>query len=347
MAKNRLFLRLISLGLILSFFMCALSSCERRTNRIFYEYFDTVTVIYDYSGGSQRDFDKNCELIEELVSECHELYDIYNEYEGIINIATINKNAGGGPLKVDEKIIGLLEFSLEMYSLTEGKVNVAMGSVLSLWHELRTEGVRIPTEEELRLCAEHTDPADIVIDRENSTVALLDPEMSLDVGAVAKGYVAELCAEMLRERGVSGYALDFGGNLRLIGSKADGGAWTVGIKNPDLYADEKYVRRAELHDGSLVTSGVYERFYTVDGVDYHHIIDTDTLMPGRRYLSVSVATRSSALADALSTALFNMELDAARELVVELGGAEATFVLPSGEVVVCGSFDNIREIVEN
>lgn len=334
--------RLSAIALIISFLLCALSSCERRSNRIFYEYFDTVTVIYDYSDGKQRDFDKNLELIEELVSECHKLFDIYNEYEGIINIRTINKNAGGEPIKVDEKIIGLLEFSLEMYSLTDGKVNIAMGSVLSLWHTLRTEGKRIPTEEELSQRAEHIDPKKIDIDRENSTVRLLDPQMSLDVGAVAKGYTAELVFEMLSARGVSGYALDFGGNLRLIGTKAGGGAWTVGIKNPDLYSDEKYVRRFELYDGSLVTSGVYERFYTVDGVNYHHIIDVETFMPANRYLSVSVAAESSAVSDALSTALFNMELDEAKALLMQLEGVEATFVLPDGEVVVYGGFGNIR-----
>ena len=339
MTKGRVPSRLLSIVLLLSFFVCALSSCERRTNRIFYEYFDTVTVVYDYSDGKQRDFDKNCELIEEMVSECHKLFDIYNEYEGIINIATINKNAGGEPLKVDEKIIDLIDFSLEMYALTDGSINVAMGSVLSLWHTLRAEGKRIPTEEELRARAEHIDPKNIVIDRENSTVRLLDPEMSLDVGAVAKGYTAELVAKMLTDRGVSGYALDFGGNLRLLGKKADGGSWTVGIKNPDRSAEEKYVRSVEIYDTSLVTSGVYERFYTVDGVSYHHIIDSETLMPGNRYLSVSVMTPSSALADALSTALFNMDIDDARALISTLGNVEATFILPNGEIVVARGSD--------
>jgi thiamine biosynthesis lipoprotein len=195
--------------------------------------------------------------------------------------------------------------------------------------------VCIPDADALRAAAEHTSIDSLVIDREESTVELTDPEASLDVGAVAKGYAAEMIALMLAERGISGYALDFGGNLRVVGEKPDGSGWTSGIKNPDPFAENPYVRTLVISDSALVTSGVYERFFTVDGVNYHHIIDPETLMPGSRYLSVSVHAPSSATADALSTALFNMDFEECEGLVSTLDGVEATFVFFDGTVKIC------------
>ncbi|MBQ8688872.1 MAG: FAD:protein FMN transferase [Clostridia bacterium] len=315
----------------------ALASCEQQIvakNRIFYEYFDTVSVVYDYTGGTQADFDATCALVEAELAECHRLYDIYEEYDGVTNLKTLNDRAGMGAVKVDERIIDLLTFSVEMYELTDGNVNVAMGSVLSIWHRERELGEKIPTPEELSAAAEHTDITKMVIDREAMTVELCDPEMSLDVGAVAKGYTAERIALMLKERGISGYVLDFGGNLRAVGEKPSGDGWVSGIRNPDPLAPDAYVRTVMVRDAALVTSGTYERFYTVGEVSYHHIISKDTLMPADKYVSVTIMSPSSALADALSTAVFNMTPDEARSLADSLGNIEITLVTADGEVTV-------------
>lgn len=337
--------RLISLLLlctVLTFSAVTLSSCNEPTrikvkNRMFYEYFDTISLVYDYTGGSQEEFDAVCKLVEDELSICHKLFDIYNSYDGLNNIKTVNDNAGGDPISVDTRIIDLLEFSVEMYGLTDGNVNVAMGSVLSLWHKLREEGKRIPTEAELAMAGAHISIDSLEIDRSAGTVRITDPSVSLDVGAVAKGFTAERIAAMLADRGVSGYALDFGGNLRVIGTKPDGSGWTSGIRNPDLTSENATVRTVTISDSSLVTSGVYERFYTVGGIRYHHIINSITLMPENNYLSVTVHTRSSAVADALSTALFNMSIDGAQSVIDRMGCAEVTFVMNDGTVRVISS----------
>ena len=331
-AISALLLAAVMLALPLSLISCDSSEVH---NRVFYEYFDTVTVVYDYTGGSLEDFDAVAEDIEDALREYHRLYDIYNEYDGFANLATVNRLAGDGPVKVDSKIIDMLLYAKEAYRLTGGAVNVAMGSVLSLWHEAREGGVSLPDSESLRLAAEHVSIDSLVINVTESTVEITDPEASLDVGAIAKGYATEKIAELLIARGISGYALDVGGNLRVVGTKPDGSGWTSGIKNPDLAASDPYVRVLTVSDSALVTSGVYERFFTVDGVKYHHIIDPETLMPGTRYLSVSVHAPSSALADALSTALFNMDYGEAEKLVSTLDGVEATFVFSDGTVTIC------------
>lgn len=327
-----------ALCIFMLFLVLPLFSCEdieedgggRDKNRVFYEYFDTVSVIYDYSGSSEEDFSNLCDEIEARLSKYHRLFDIYNEYDGINNLATLNKNAGGEALTVEPEIIELLLFSLDMHEKTGGAVNVAMGSVLSLWHGLREEGKRIPTDEELSLAGEHISIENIEIDTERSTVRISDPEASLDVGAVAKGYAAEKIAEFLKSRGLSGYAISLGGNLRAVGTKPDGSGWSSGITNPS----GGYVRTLEISDSSLVTSGNYERYYTVEGVRYHHIIDPETLMPKNDYVSLSVHTENSAVADALSTALFNMRTDKIKDVLKKFSDTEITILTSDGEIII-------------
>ncbi len=316
--------------------ICAFVSCSdsriKPKNRIFYDCFDTVGVFYDYSGMSEDKFNKLADRVENLLREYHELYDIYNEYDGKTNLATVNKKAGQGPVKVDRKIINMLLFSKEMHELTNGKVNVAMGSVLKIWHEYREEGTNIPEKELLENANKSTDINNLVIDEEEGTVSIIDPQASLDVGAIAKGYAVEMTAAMLEAEGYTGLVLDIGGNLRVIGEKPNGEGWTAGVKNPVPSSSVSYVHTFNLKNEALVTSGSYERFYTVNGVRYHHIIDADSLMPENYYLSVSVKSASSALSDALSTALFNMEYEKAREFVENFKAITVVFVMPDGEV---------------
>jgi thiamine biosynthesis lipoprotein len=290
----------------------------------------------DYSGLSDEEFDALADKVEATLEEFHKLYDIYNEYEGITNLASINKNAGNGQLKVDEKIIDMLLYSKEMHELTGGKVNVAMGAVLKIWHDYRTVGKEVPSMDILTSAAEHTDIDSLIIDKENLTVELLDPQMSLDVGAIAKGYATEMTAKMLESEGYTSLVLDIGGNLRAIGEKPNKKGWTAGVTNPQSPYSQTYVYTLEMKNSALVTSGGYQRFYTVDGVSYHHIINDETLMPENYYLSVSIKSPSSAMSDALSTAVFNMKYDDAVEFIRGLDGVFAVFVLPSGEVKTAG-----------
>ena len=299
----------------------------------YYNYFNTVSYLSDYSGGSSTEFSENASLVGEQLKYYHELFDIYNEYEGINNIATVNRNAGRGPVSVSEELIDFLEYSVGMYELTDGYVNIAMGAVLSIWHEKREEGTALPTPSELSEAAMHCDIEKVIIDRASLTVELLDEDMSLDVGAIAKGYATEKIARLLSERGVSATVLDIGGNIRAVGTKNDGSGWSTGVRNPDASSDEAYVYRFELSDGSAVTSGDYERYYVVDGVRYHHIINKDTLMPADLFSSVTVITADSGLADTLSTALFCMDYDSGVALLDTLDGVEAVWVTRGGDVL--------------
>lgn len=308
--------------------------------------FDTVTRIVGYSK-SKGEFTEYAQIIYDNLKEYHQLYDIYNDYEGINNIKTINDNAGIKPVKVDKRIIDLIKFSKDMYEKTNGKTNIAFGAVLRIWHEYRTIGIEdpanaaLPPEEELRIASEHTNIEDIIIDEEQSTVFLRDPFMSLDVGAVAKGYATEQVSKIAKESGMNSALLSVGGNVRAINKNVTSNEpWNVGIQNPDTEAEESVIKIVKLDDSSLVTSGDYERFYIVDGEKYNHIINPDTLYPAKYFTAISIICKDSGLADALSTAVFCMPFEEGLEFINSLPEAEAMWIFSDKTIKYSDNFES-------
>ena len=335
---KRILCILLALCLCLSLAACGEDAVEKteKFDAYSYDYFDTVTIISGYES-SREEFDRVTGEALSLLGEYHRLYNVYMRYDGLNNLCTINDLVDGvhTTVTVDQKIIDLLLYAKEMYHKTGGMTNVAMGSVLKLWHDHRTVGAddpasaTLPSADALAEAAKHTDINNRVIDEANRTVTLTDPQMRLDVGAVAKGYAVEQVAKWLEEQGKTGYVLNVGGNVRTIGGKPDGSGWTVGIENPqDTSAD--YVALLELRGQSLVTSGSYQRYYYVGGKRYHHIIHPDTQMPAEGFLSVSVVCNDSGLGDALSTALFCMSVEEGKALVESLPDVEAQWIAEDG-----------------
>lgn len=298
--------KLLSLILIFTLSVCACAPAEperKQYTASFLTLFDTVTTIVGRAE-SEEAFQEKAQRIHDELLYYHQLFDIYNSYEGMNNLKTVNDQAGIAPVVVDRAVIDLLADSKEYYSLTNGRVNIAMGSVLSLWHDARSDGeddplnAYLPEEAKLLEASDHTSIDDIVIDFQASTVYLADPQMRLDVGAVAKGWSAQRVAESLE----SGLLISVGGNVCATGPKdADGTPWVIGIDNPD---GEGYLHTVYVSQGSVVTSGDYQRWYIVGDTLYHHIIDPDSLYPARYWKSVTIVCEDSGLADALSTALF-------------------------------------------
>ena len=335
----------ISLILVIFIFLQSISlvSCNEKLNKYSaysFDYFDTVTTVTGYEK-SKEEFDSvSSEILSEL-EKYHRNFNIYTRYEGLNNLCTINELSDGRhrTVEVDRSIINMLLFAKDMYYKTNGKVNVASGSVLSIWHDFRKEGKAIPPIDKLKEAAEHMNIEDMLIDAENCTVTLLDPKMKLDVGAIAKGYAVEMVAKKLEEEGKDGYVINVGGNVRTIGKRGDGKNWLVGIENPENNENDPYYAYLELSGDSLVTSGSYQRYYTVDGKRYHHIIDLETLYPGDDYLSVSIICQSSALGDALSTALFCMTLEEGLEMIESIPDAEVMWVTLEGEKITSSGFE--------
>lgn len=338
MKLKRFILILTALCLLLS--CTALSSCvtplEEKFSEYCFDYFDTVTTVTGYAEDREA-FDAVAKQVLAELGEYHRLFTIYHRFENMENLCTVNELVDGQhrTVTVDRRIIDLLLYAKEMYTLTGGRMNVAMGSVLSIWHDYRSDGMddpasaELPPMDKLLAAAEHTDLQKLVIDEAASTVTITDPQMTLDVGAIAKGYAVEMVARSMESRGITGYVLNVGGNVRAVGVKPDGEGWTVGLENP---ADEgeDYLAYLSLTNQSLVTSGSYQRYYLVDGKRYHHIIHPDTLMPAEGFESVSVITPHSGSGDALSTALFCMTAEEGMALVESLPNVEAHWVLSDG-----------------
>ena len=305
----------------------------------FFDVFDTVTTVIAYAE-SQEAFDAQMDALHADLLEYHKLFDIYNEYEGMVNLATVNRTAAQGPVKVDERIFAMLQEGKEQYTVTQGQTNIAMGSVLLLWHDARdaaVDGVGTPpAPADLEAASAFTAMDDLILDEEAGTVYFADPNLRLDVGSVGKGYACEMAARNAEARGLTSALISVGGNLRAIGEKPNGSPWTGGVENPwdpSVLGDTNATLAAvKLTDNmAMVTSGDYQRFFSdSEGTRYHHLIDPDTLQPARHMNSVTVITGDSGLADCLSTGLFCMDPAEGLALVESMEGVEAFWCLPDG-----------------
>lgn len=313
---------------------------QKKYNASFLTVFDTVTQITGYAE-SEEAFTELAQEAHDLLLSYHQLFDIYNEYEGINNLKTVNDHAGIAPVKVDSRILELLQDCRSYYEATGGRVNVAMGSVLYLWHVARNDGLddpvnaALPDRAALKEAAKHCSFDNMVLDEENSTVYLADPDMRLDVGAIAKGWSVQRVCRQLPE----GLLLSVGGNVCATGPRdAKGTPWVIGVQDPD--GGSEYLHTLYLSKGSMVTSGDYQRAYMVDGKLYHHIIDPDTLYPSEYWRSVTVSCTDSGLADALSTALFLLPQKEGQALL-DTFRAEAMWVSADGSISYSPGFEEL------
>lgn len=302
----------------------------------FLEIFDTVTVVKG-AADSKEAFSQTAYAIRDELQVYHQLFDIYHDYDGINNLKTVNDMAGQEAVEVDRKIIDLLLDCKKYYDLTDGKVNIAMGSVLRLWHDARNDGIndpanaRLPDVRALQEASAYMNFDSVVIDEVASTVYIADPNVRLDVGAVAKGWSVQRVADNAPE----GLMLSVGGNVCSTGPKdRKGTPWVVGVQNPD---GGNYLHTIYVTSGSIVTSGDYQRAYRVDGKIYHHIIDPETLYPSTYWRSVTIACSDSGLADVLSTALFLLPLEEGQQLLDKCG-AEALWVDAEGKLYYSPGF---------
>ena len=321
-------------------------------NDTFFDAFDTMIMVVAYTK-TEQEFKDYFSKIEKRFLELHKLYDIYNNYEGINNIKTINDNAGIKPVKVNKEIIDLIEFSKDWSKRTDNHTNIAMGAVLKIWHDYREAGkddpdnAKIPPMDQLKEAEKHTDISKVKVDVNNSTVYIEDKDVSLDVGAVAKGYATELVAKEMEAAGLKSFIINAGGNVRTVGKPFDGirERWGIGIQDPDksVTTDEDNLDTIFVSNKSVVSSGDYQRYYIVDGKRMHHLIDPKTLMPGDYFKAVTIVTEDSGVADFLSTTTFLLPYEQSRALVESLEGVEALWVLKDGRIEATKGMEKIMK----
>lgn len=354
---KRITVLLLVVALILSGCSGTTDNKSKSYSKYTYEFlgsFDTVIQFVGYAE-SEEQFDGFAKEGQARFEDLHKLYDKYNDYPGLSNIKTINDNAGKKPVEVRQEIIDLILFTKEWHQKTGGAVNIALGPVLEVWHDYREKGInnpeqaQLPGQEELKGANVFTDLTKVVVDQEKKTVFLQEPGMSLDIGAVAKGYATEVVAQELEKKGANSLVISSGGNVRLIGKPLDGirSKWGIGIQDPNgnpLKADESPLDTVFTTGQSIVSSGDYQRYYKVNGVQVHHIIDPKTLMPANYYRAVTVMIKDSGQADFMSTTLFLLPFEESKAMVAKIPGLEALWVFPDGHIEAT---EGMKKVLKN
>ena len=266
------------------------------------------------------------------------LFDLYNDQS---DIACINA-AGGQPVTVDPDTASLVARALEFCGQADGRFDITIGAVSTLWDFER--GVR-PTNDQIAAALPHVNWQNVMVDEAMGTVRLLDPEAKLDLGGIAKGYVADRLCDLLRnETSATAATISLGGNIAFYGQKPDGSTWNAGIRDPNNPGDNVTVGTAHVQGGSLVTSGLYERTFELDGTTYWHILDPRTGMPVQTDVeSVTVACPSSTTADALSTTLFVAGSRAGAPIADSHEDTAAYFLLQDGKTAESSRWQELTD----
>ncbi len=336
------------LAVCLALMMLVSSSCAQQVTyekhqHYFFGTFDTIITLIAYTQ-SADEFQTYAKLAEAEMYRYHTIFDQYNGYEGVRNLHALNENAANAPYVVEPELIDLLKQIQTWRSLYSEKTNPAMGSVLLLWHNARTAGNYIPDRNSLHSAAQHMNFDDVVIDEEAGTVFYADPELRVDLGAVAKGYAAQKVADKLRDAGLDSFILNAGGNVVCGDAPRDGRTqWTVAVEDVDGVTTRL---KLGLKNLSIVTSGDYQRYFEVDGQRYHHLIDPDTLHPAAYMRAVSIIHPDSGLADFLSTAAFLLPYEQSRTMIESIPEAEATWLLADGSEYCTDGFQKLMDLIK-
>jgi thiamine biosynthesis lipoprotein len=285
----------------------------------------------------------NGELFDQVfarVAEIEEKMSTSEEDYQTTELLRVNRAAGSSPVTVSPDTFHVVEQAVDYSQLSGGRFDLTVKPLVSLWG-IGTEAARIPDTEEIEEALDLVDYREVDLDPDGQTVYLPAAGMGVDVGAIAKGYAADEAARIIRESGRESALLDFGGNILTIGSKPDGSLWKIGVQLPDPGAQRgRFIGIAEVRDLSVVTSGTYERYFEQDGQRYHHILDTETGFPVRnQLLSVTIVTEDSIRADALSTSIFAMGLEAGLLFSEQLEDVEALFVTETNKIYMTSGMD--------
>ncbi len=264
--------------------------------------------------------------VDEAVKEMQRVERMFSRFDEDSAVDRINRAAGTW-ISVPEEVIALIAKGVEYGHLTEGAFDITIGALMDLWG-FNTESPSMPSQDELHTALQTLLFSEVELNYMTNQVRI-PSESVLDLGGIAKGYAVDRGRRVLQTRGVTHSIINAGGDIATIGGRPDGRPWRVGIQDPTDSASLLAV--VEITDMTIVTSGDYERFFELDGVRFHHILDTKTGFPAEGLRSVTVIAPDAAAGDALSTAIFVLGWEKGQELVQQLDDVEALLVNAEGE----------------
>ncbi len=256
----------------------------------------TIVTVKIFEDGSE-------ETLEEVFERLDEIEAKMSFNSAASEVIDVNASAGMAPVIVSEDTYEVIEKAIEFADESQGKFDPTIGPLVDLWG-IGSEGAAIPADEDLQNAMNHIGWKNVELNGYEKSIYLKEKDMKLDLGAIAKGYASDEVVRILKNKGIGRAIINLGGNVYAYGEKQDGSAWRIGIQNPFSTRGE-YLGILSVKTKSVVTSGIYERYFIQDGKRYHHILSSKTGYPVDNELaSVTVVTDSSVNADALSTVLF-------------------------------------------
>ena len=296
------------------------SSCQKTQSSRTEVAMGTVCTVSLFEDSSNKLYDK-------IFTELHRLENLMSNTIPTSEISRINQNAGIMPVKISTETFEVLSCALEIAKLSDGAFEPTIGNLVELWNinaiindETGSILPQIPSQKEIENALSKTDFNQLVLDKENQTAFLKKSGMKLDVGGIAKGYATDCIVKILQTEKVNRALIDLGGNIFAFGYKDEAKQipWKIGIKNP-LNPTGSPIEIIQCENSSIVTSGIYERFFEYDGKIYHHLISSKTGFPENNgLLSVSIICNNSMLCDALSTACFILGKEKGSELIKKI-----------------------------
>ncbi len=281
-------------------------------------------------------------------------FDLISDWEAVLSdevasseVSAINEKAGKEPVEVSAPVFNLVKEAIDYGALSNGGFDVTTGPLTNLWR-IGYDDARKPSKAEIDDTLPVIDYTKIELDETNQTVYLPSENMELDLGGIAKGFIADEVVAYFDSEGVTTAIIDLGGNVYVKGHRPSGEAWTVGVQNPYLGRGQ-LLGRIRASDLSVVTSGIYERFLEVDGEQYHHILNPKTGYPyDNEIAGVTIVSETSVAGDALSTSVFSLGLDDGLRLIETLADVEAVFVTKDKRIVLSsGLTDQFEVLNEN
>jgi thiamine biosynthesis lipoprotein len=289
-----------------------------------------------------RDEDKAKFALERAYQEMSRLEGLLDRHSSTSEVFKVNQSAGEKAVTVSAVTLEVVSKALKIGELTNGSFDITIAPLLNLWGFGSGEE-KIPTRQELSNAAAWVDYNQVDVDRGAGTVFLPWDDMELDLGGIAKGFIVDKAAELLVREGINSAYIDAGGDIRVIGSRPDESAWRIGIRHPRNR--RKVIAIVEIQNSAIVTSGDYERFFLVDDVRYHHILNPGTGMPARGLISATVLAPDAFSADALSTAVFVLGLEDGMALIESLPDVEAILITEEEDIKLSSGMEGKVEII--
>lgn len=243
----------------------------------------------------------------------------------------INDMAGQAPLQVSGELYDLIYRSLKVSILTEGAFDISFAGMAPLWKFEGQEVHSFPDSVRVAQAAQFADYNKILLNSDQSTVFLTDPEMKIGFGAIGKGYAANRAMSVMKALGIKSGMVNAGGDLITWGKKSDGKIWSMGITDPN--SKDQMFAWLSLEDMALVTSGGYEKYFVYKNERYGHILDPRTGYPAKGLKSVSILCPDAELADALATAVYVMGEQQGMKLINQLKGIECLIITEDDRVL--------------